>query len=284
MRVLVPTLSFAHLLEHCARSFGRSIFSSMVCFECSTCNETIKKPKLAKHLEHCGSYYVSCIDCNKVFGWDEWESHTSCVSEAQKYQGKLYEAKESTNKGQVKQDAWIDNVQKKVDNPEADITPAVRSLLQKLLGFNNIPRKQKPFTNFVKNSLKIWDEKKISDMWDVIFSATAKPAAEPKAAPTPAPATKADSEAKEAEAKDEGSQEFDWKAAVDAELDKVGGEVDWRQLRDSLVAIARARGGVAATVDEKDLQNMALAGIPETYLSQEDSLVRLPPKKKPKKQ
>ena len=34
------------------------------------------------------------------------------------------------------------------------------------IGFDNIPRKQKPFGNFVKNSLKIWDDKKINEIWD----------------------------------------------------------------------------------------------------------------------
>ena len=38
----------------------------MVYFECQKCNETVKKPKLARHLQMCGSGYVSCIDCLKV--------------------------------------------------------------------------------------------------------------------------------------------------------------------------------------------------------------------------
>merc|ERR1719181_2615491 len=138
----------------------------MVYFECQKCNETVKKPKLAKHLLMCGSGFVSCIDCNKIFAWDQWEAHTSCISESQKYMGSDYKAKESTNKGQVKQDAFVDNVQKKIEDPNSGIDDSTRSLLQKLLGFSNIPRKQKPFGNFVKNSLKIWDERKIGNMWE----------------------------------------------------------------------------------------------------------------------
>ena len=109
------------------------------------------------------------------FSWDNWEHHTSCVSEAQKYQGNLFQAKDSSNKGQVKQDTWTDNVVQKIEDPNSGVSPGIKALLEKLLGFTNIPRKQKPFGNFVKNSLKIWDEKKINDMWSVIFVANQKP-------------------------------------------------------------------------------------------------------------
>ena len=39
-------------------------------------------------------YYASCIDCGRVFHGTEYKSHTSCISEAEKYQGKLYKPKE----------------------------------------------------------------------------------------------------------------------------------------------------------------------------------------------
>mmetsp|Transcript_88760 Transcript_88760/g.248374 ORF Transcript_88760/g.248374 Transcript_88760/m.248374 type:complete len:302 (+) Transcript_88760:71-976(+) len=172
----------------------------MVYFECQNCNETVKKPKLKKHLESCGSHYVSCIDCCKVFAWNEWEVHTSCISEAQKYQGKLYEGKESSNKGQKKQDTWVDNVQKMVEDPTSAIAAHTRSNMEKLLGFTNIPRKQKPFANFVKNSCKIWDERKIGEMWDVIAAANAKPAA-PATTEAPKAEQPAEKSGKEGEGK-----------------------------------------------------------------------------------
>lgn len=255
----------------------------MVYFECQQCNETVKKPKLAKHLEMCGSHYVSCIDCNKVFDWQSWESHTSCVSEAQKYQGHLFQAKESTNKGQVKQDAWVDNVQKSIENPDMNVSPETKGLLVKLLSFTNIPRKQKPFGNFVKNSLKIWDERKINAMWDVIFKANAKPAKpaeKPAETPAEKPAEKpAAKEAESEDAKDDGKKWAGWKRALDEELESCGGELDWSKLRDALVAKYQA-SGKANGDSEEHLQVMALAEIPEAYLSQEDSLVRMPKAKK----
>jgi len=176
----------------------------MVYFECQKCNETVKKPKLAKHLQCCGSFYVSCIDCSKVFRWDEWEAHTTCMSEAQKYQGNLYNAKENVNKGQVKQDAWIEGITKMVEDPNSTINPTTKSLLQRLLGFDNIPRKQKPFGNFVKNSLKLWNDKQIADMWAVIevVNAAAKASADKARAEAEAAkkAAKEEAAAKEAAA------------------------------------------------------------------------------------
>merc|ERR1719210_2284287 len=202
----------------------------MVCFECGKCNETVKKPKLAKHLLSCGSQYVSCIDCNTRFSWDNWEHHTSCISEAQKYQGGLYQAKESSNKGKVKQDAWTDNVVNRIEDPASGVSPGTKALLEKLLGFTNIPRKQKPFGNFVKNSLNIWDEKKINDMWAVIF------AANEKKAPAPADPAKSAPKADETQKRRwEG-----WQHALDEELAVQDGELPWHKLRDALVARYRA--------------------------------------------
>lgn len=237
----------------------------MVCFECSKCNETVKKPKLAKHLLSCRASFVSCIDCSKVFAWDEWEKHTTCVSEAQKYQGKLFKEKESSNKGQKKQDMWTENVQSKVG--DASVPQHVRASLEKLMGFDNVPRKQKPFANFVKNSLKLWDSARINELWDVISAANAKPAA--PAAPAAAAAAAA------APAKDLKWAGF--KRALDEGLREAGGELPWKKLRDAVVARYVSAG--QPTEKSKDGEDLvgcrALAALPETYLSHEDEVVRL---------
>jgi len=255
----------------------------MVVFECSKCNETVKKPKLAKHLAVCQSYYVSCIDCNKVFGWDEWEAHTSCVSEAQKYQGDLFVEKDQKNTGKKKQDAWVENVEKKVSDPGSDIAPHTRQLLEKLLGFDNIPRKPKPFANFVKNSLKLWDERQINAIWEVISAANAAPkpaAATPRESAPPATAAAQAQDgssgvaAKLATPKN-GKSWVGWKRALDEELKSAGGELPWKRLRDTLVMRCCESGGANGT-NREDLNCQALACIPDKYLSKEDSLVRLP--------
>ncbi|CAE7585488.1 LYAR [Symbiodinium natans] len=226
----------------------------MVYFECGLCNETVKKPKLAKHLQRCGSHTVSCIDCSKVFAWNEWESHTSCMSEAQKYQGNLYQGKESSNKGQVKQDTWVDGVRRAIEDPQTDVAPHIRSLVQKLLGFDNIPRKQKPFGNFVKNSLKIWDQSKIDAMWNVVASASSKPDGKP-----PGKAGQAVPEPGKPPAKEAKSWPG-WKRAIDDEL--TVGAMPWKRLCVRVVQRYLASGNAG---DNDELELKALSSIPEDY-------------------
>ncbi|KAF9923602.1 hypothetical protein FBU30_006378 [Linnemannia zychae] len=62
----------------------------MVSFVCDTCQETIKKPKLDQHFNRCPYAQFSCIDCSVSFQGTEYRSHTSCISEAEKYQKALY--------------------------------------------------------------------------------------------------------------------------------------------------------------------------------------------------
>ncbi|KAI5848728.1 LYAR-type C2HC zinc finger-domain-containing protein, partial [Morchella snyderi] len=54
------------------------------------CNDVIKKPKLDSHRGQCRGAYFTCIDCNTTFSGNDHKTHTSCISEAQKYQGALY--------------------------------------------------------------------------------------------------------------------------------------------------------------------------------------------------
>eukprot|EP00434_Breviolum_minutum_P037485 symbB.v1.2.033236.t1/scaffold4102.1/size44650/2 len=222
----------------------------MVYFECGKCNETVKKPKLAKHLMSCRAEYV--------FAWNEWECHTSCVSEAQKYQGNLYQAKESSNKGQLKQDAWVENVRQAISKEGAPIPEPERSLLEKLLGFDNIPRKQKAFTNFVKNSLKIWDDRKIEAMWKIIGAANAKKE-EPNGSGKPDIQPEAKPEAKKAN----GKVWPGWKRAVDQELEANGGEMPWKRLCVRLADRYRETENRGSD----DLELLALSNIPEEYCS-----------------
>ncbi|CAK0841700.1 unnamed protein product [Prorocentrum cordatum] len=160
-------------------------------------------------------------------------------------------------------------------------------------------RKQKPFGNFVKNSVKIWDEKKISEMWEVINSANKAPAnasagatapnganaaagasdAAATAAAKPAAAAAAAAGAKAAGA---GASAWrGWKRALDEELQSApGNELPWKRLRDALVQrycsehVAKGEN----SSDNLGLEFAALACIPEAYLSKSDGLVRLPDK------
>ncbi|KAI6131507.1 hypothetical protein EDD16DRAFT_1536856 [Pisolithus croceorrhizus] len=62
----------------------------MVSFQCSGCGDIVKKPKLDTHYTRCHAS-VDCIDCSTTFRIpSEFKGHTSCITEAEKYQKGLY--------------------------------------------------------------------------------------------------------------------------------------------------------------------------------------------------
>ena len=42
-----------------------------------------------------------------LFSGDDYKQHTQCVSENEKYGGKGYQAPQSANKGEAKQEQWL---------------------------------------------------------------------------------------------------------------------------------------------------------------------------------
>ncbi|KAK9464381.1 hypothetical protein V1512DRAFT_268407 [Lipomyces arxii] len=64
----------------------------MVSFSCEVCNDTIVKKKLMQHRSMCHGAYFTCLDCQTTFQGLEFQNHTSCISEAEKYQKSLYKA------------------------------------------------------------------------------------------------------------------------------------------------------------------------------------------------
>ncbi|CAG8826752.1 27914_t:CDS:2 [Gigaspora margarita] len=65
----------------------------MVSFSCDQCADVIKKPKLDQHRIKCPITTFTCIDCSKTFVGTSYKSHTSCISEAEKYQKGTFKAK-----------------------------------------------------------------------------------------------------------------------------------------------------------------------------------------------
>nr|XP_010937857.1 UBP1-associated proteins 1C [Elaeis guineensis]XP_019704356.1 UBP1-associated proteins 1C [Elaeis guineensis] len=57
----------------------------MVWFQCEDCGENLKKPKLPNHFRICSAFKLSCIDCGETFSQQSVQSHTQCISEAEKY-------------------------------------------------------------------------------------------------------------------------------------------------------------------------------------------------------
>ncbi|XP_051823148.1 cell growth-regulating nucleolar protein [Antechinus flavipes] len=141
----------------------------MVFFTCNACGESVKKGQVEKHVNICKNcQYLSCIDCGKDFWGDEYKKHVKCISEDQKYGGKGYEVK--TSKGDVKQQEWIQKIHEVMKKPS--VSPKLREILEKVSGFDNIPRKKAKFQNWMKNSLKIYNDSLQEQVWDIFSEAT----------------------------------------------------------------------------------------------------------------
>ncbi|KAK9390586.1 hypothetical protein V1515DRAFT_590849 [Lipomyces mesembrius] len=73
----------------------------MVSFSCEVCNDTIVKKKLMQHRSTCSGAHFTCLDCQTTFQGLDFQKHTSCISEAEKYQKGLYKAPSKKQKTAV---------------------------------------------------------------------------------------------------------------------------------------------------------------------------------------
>lgn len=133
----------------------------MVCFICDGCGDTVKRSKIDDHARGCRSCdSVSCADCHVAFYGDDYKSHTSCVSEAERYEKSMYRGNNGKNKKKNPSEQWMDLISEAVESGPAHL----RGTFQTLSTYDNIPRKEKQFLNFVSNSLsrnqdysKVWE-------------------------------------------------------------------------------------------------------------------------------
>jgi len=135
----------------------------MVFFNCEACNETLKKNQVEKHFYKCRTSGVTCIDCSVTFYGSDYAGHTSCISEAEKYEKSLY--KGGNKKKLNPQDAWV-MVVEHAGNHQEQAPTAIRPYLSRLAELGNVPRNKKKFNNFVKNSLKIYNDKVVEDIFN----------------------------------------------------------------------------------------------------------------------
>ncbi|KAJ1723883.1 hypothetical protein LPJ53_001792 [Coemansia erecta] len=99
----------------------------MVSFVCNYCQETLKKPKLDMHAQRCRNASFSCIDCSVDFTGTSYRQHTSCISEAEKYEGKLYKGKNSVgNKSQQNKQQKQQKQQQKPKSTVDQLTAVAR--------------------------------------------------------------------------------------------------------------------------------------------------------------
>ncbi|OAL53340.1 hypothetical protein IQ07DRAFT_357785 [Pyrenochaeta sp. DS3sAY3a] len=82
----------------------------MVSFSCEGCGDVLTKKKLDGHRNQCYGVFT-CLDCMVTFPGTSYKSHTACITEDQKYQGKLYKEKKPKAQHQKKDSAQNDNSQ-----------------------------------------------------------------------------------------------------------------------------------------------------------------------------
>lgn len=80
-----------------------------------------------------------------LYRGDEYKGHTKCISEEEKYGGDGFKAPPNRNKGEKKQQAWVEIVQATMESAGKFLQPAARNLLQALTKHENVPRKKPKF-------------------------------------------------------------------------------------------------------------------------------------------
>jgi cell growth-regulating nucleolar protein len=103
----------------------------MVTFCCDSCGESFKKQKVKDHISRgkCRNSTVSCLDCNATFKDLEFEMHTACKSENEKYQGSLYKEipKKKENNNSKK-----NNKSSNLQTPTVEILPSKPVLVEQV--------------------------------------------------------------------------------------------------------------------------------------------------------
>jgi cell growth-regulating nucleolar protein len=92
------------------------------------------------------------------------------MSEEQRYSGKDYVPKANQNKGQRKQEAWVDMV-RGITEKKANISKGVKDILTKISAYDNIPRKKAKFLNFMKNSFRYMKVNELEEAWVLLEEA-----------------------------------------------------------------------------------------------------------------
>lgn len=143
---------------------------AMVFFVCETCNETMKKNQVEKHVYKCRQCKaVTCVDCSQTFYGDDYIEHITCVSEAEKYEKTLYKPKANTKLNP--QDAWVELINNATSSIQITKAPNnIRQYLNRIGELTNVPRNKKKFMNFAKNSLKLYNDNLLELIWNYLDS------------------------------------------------------------------------------------------------------------------
>jgi cell growth-regulating nucleolar protein len=88
--------------------------------------------------------------CVSLCYLDDYRVHTSCVSEAERYEKTVYKGNKKNAKKNP-QEAWTDLIAEAAKSAPL----ALKSYMQRLAELDNVPRKEKPFRNWAANSLNL---------------------------------------------------------------------------------------------------------------------------------
>jgi hypothetical protein len=86
---------------------------------------------------------------------DDYRSHTSCVTEAERYEKSVYRGPRKNETGHRKltpQESWMETIRSSLNNP---IPSNIQGYIQQLSNMENAPRKENAFINFAINSLRL---------------------------------------------------------------------------------------------------------------------------------
>ena len=118
----------------------------MVFFVCESCNETLKRAHVDKHWYKCHFTAVTCVDCNVTFSGEDYLAHTTCISEAEKYEGALYRGPKGAVAGPAgagrgagkrgPHEVWMDTVRAAAEKASGSL----RAQLQHVASLDNVPR------------------------------------------------------------------------------------------------------------------------------------------------
>ncbi|GFT44185.1 cell growth-regulating nucleolar protein [Nephila pilipes] len=103
---------------------------------------------------------------NEEFWGDDYKLHTKCITENEKYGGKNFVPKASSNKGEIKQEKWIEHINTVLATKK--VSSSLSQVLKQIVQFQNIPRKKTKFENFLWNSFKIRQKKLIAEAWEIV--------------------------------------------------------------------------------------------------------------------
>lgn len=107
---------------------------------------------------------------------DDYRSHTSCISEAERYEKTVYKGVRKLDqqnngsqpkKNLTKQEKWLLVIEKAA----ASSPPSLKHYMDTLTSLENIPTQEKKFRNFAANSLRLKksDEKIVSQIWELLM-------------------------------------------------------------------------------------------------------------------